>query len=148
MLTKPATTTMHSLVKSECFQYQVEDIYVPEAKKKGAIVGSCKDASFNVEVVTFEYKTKEYDMWETEYLKENQVTVMHNLKDGDCFQVNVANEYVDIAKKKGDVVGDCAASGFKVEVKKFEWTAPEGYKIPVVMYKKASKLAAEALFLV
>ena len=86
--------------------------------------------------MTFDYKTKEFSLWETEYLKKDQVTLMHSIKEGYCYQTNVSDKFVEKALKAGESKGTCAGAGYKTQVKKFEWKTPKGYLIPVVQFSK------------
>ena len=53
-------TTMHSVITNVpqgngCYEYKVDSRYVKEAEAKGAELGGCQAAGFDVPIMTFEY---------------------------------------------------------------------------------------------
>ena len=58
-------TTMHSIVSTGCYQYEVANEYVKEAEAKGAIIGDCTQDGYTVEIMSFEYVMPPIKMKET-----------------------------------------------------------------------------------
>ena len=85
-------------------------------------------------------------MWETQYLKTSDTTIMYNIVSDECYQVNVNNLYVKDGLARGAKIGSCASQGYTQEGKHIEYPT-DGVIVPVTMFSKPSAAAIHSVHL-
>ena len=117
-----ATTTMHWTKFGKCFETQVADLHVESALNKAGVAGSCTMDGFTKEdgqktVTLPEFGAVTFSVWEQASGLQNlaATTTMHWVRQGKCFQTQVADLHTETALNNAGVAGSCTMDGFTKE---------------------------------